>query len=331
MNAPRPAVDQIAAEVGQIQARLANSLVGQPDLVEQLLIALLAGEHCYIEGVPGSGRSLATDQLAAAMGLSFGRIHCNSDLRPSDLFDADSVGDDPSLRPLTANVIFVDDLPRLTPSVHALVQQALKEGQVKVGGKLFRMAEPYLIAATTYRVDELANSDYEPRDDRFMLKMSARYPKYENEYGIAEQNSGPPASDIEPVWDVARILELRQAVRQIEVPSWVVHYALRLVRATRVHEGETPDFVFEWVLFGAGPRGTHFLTLGARVMAALHGRDVATIADVRTLAFPVLRHRIVTNENARNNGMTVDRVIQLLLGEVSEREAGDEQPPRERD
>ena len=336
----------------QIQEQLSQTVVGQEEVVEQLMVALLAGGHCLFEGAPGAARALTVAKLSAALGLSFSRICCTSELLPEELVGNDwEVSADPAIAdmpvvasanvpnsqesevsgsivsgPLFANVVFLDDASRLAPKTAAVVQQAILEKEVYVGNRRFLLAKPHVVLAATYTEYE-PPARAEPRDDRYMMKISIRFPSYQDEYRIAESASGPVRVEVEPVLNAEQLIDLRRRVREVAVPPFVLHHALRLVRATRVHEGETPDFIYEWVQAGAGTRAAHALTLAAKVRAALHGRDAADNSDIHAMAHPVLRHRLLTNHNAWSNGVTVDRVISRLLYEIPERAPGDEQPP----
>lgn len=319
------------ASFEQIQAQLSKTVVGQEEVVEQLMIALLAGGHCLFEGAPGAARALTAAQLSAALGLTFARVCCTNELTPEELAGVEwepdpeaTVGTAPG--PLFANVIFLDDVLRLAPKTAALVQQAILEREVFVQGREYKLAEPHVVLAATYS-DYDPDSPSEPRDDRYLMKISIDFPSYQDEYRIAQSASGPVPDAVEAVLQPGRLVELRTQVREVEVPPFVLHYALRLTRATRVHECETPDFVYEWLQGGAGTRAAHALVLAGKVRAALHGRGTAECSDVAAVAPPVLRHRLVTNHNARSNGVTVDRVISRLLYEVPERAPDDETEP----
>jgi MoxR-like ATPase len=321
----------------QIQEQLARSVVGQEEVVEQLMIVLLAGGHCQFEGAPGAARALTVAKLAAALGLTFSRICCSSELLPEDLVGAaDDAADSASLDdssteliggPLFANIIFLDDASRLAPKTAAVIQQAVLNTEVIIGSYRYLLADPHVVLAATY-TDHDPPTTAEPRDDRYLMKISVRFPSYQDEYRIVETASGPEGACVAAVLNAEQLLEMRRQVREVVVPPYVIHYALRLVRATRVHEGETADFIYEWVQAGAGTRAAHALTLAAKVRAALRGRNAAECSDVHAMALPVLRHRLVTNHNAHSNGVTVDRVVSRLLYEIPEREPGDETAPQ---
>jgi len=315
----------------RIRQEMAKAIVGQDEVIEQLLIGLLSKEHCLLEGPPGVAKSLTAASLARVLGLSFDRIRCTPDLTPQDLIGlgAASPGEGQVAGPLFANVVLVDDVARLSPRASALVQQAIQSDHVVLDARRHWLPDPFLLVATQHAEEEGPSLSRPYHDDRFMLKIAIGYPEYAQEFALAQALSAPRAEPPEQVTTLEELRRFRDAARQAAAPPPVIHYALRLVRATRIHEGETPDFVYEWIDFGAGPRASHFLTLAAKIRAALHGRGVATCADVQAVVHPVLRHRLVTNRNARSTGVTVERVIRRLLYEVPEREPGDETAPAE--
>jgi len=199
---------------------------------------------------------------------------------------------------------------------------------VTIHGQPHRLPDPFLLLATTYPADEdAAPAPAEPRDDRFMFQILVRYPTYHDEFQVAEATTVAAPQQVEPAFSPEEIIAWRKLVRAVQAPPHAIHYLLRLVRSTRVHEGENPDFVYEWVASGAGPRAVHFLTLAAKTRAAIYGRPSLSTEDVRMMAPPVLRHRIITNRNAHSTGVTVDRVINRLLSDVPERLADDDKPP----
>jgi len=272
--------------------------------------------------------------LARILGLDFHRIRCTPDLTPDDVTDGthQSVAASDIGRAegglLFANVLLVDGLDRLPPKTQSILHQAIQDREVIVRGQRRRLPNPFLLLATRYPADEDSpDAPYEPRDDRFMLEIRVRYPSYYQEYGIADAMTAAGRAEPQQILSAAEILLFQQQVRKVAAPPHALHYAIRLVRSTRVHEGENPDFVYEWVSQGAGPRAVHYLTLAGKVRAALRGRDHVANDDIRAVAHSVLRHRVITNRNARSNGITVDRVIDRLLSDVPDRLAGDDAPP----
>ena len=318
----------------QIRAEFGKAVIVQDELIEQLLISILSAEHSMLVGAPGAAKSLMAMTLARVLGLDFHRLRCTPDLTPDDvtqgvpLPEATPDAGPSEGGPLFANVLLVDGMDRLAPKTQSVLHQAIQDREVIVRGQRRRLPNPFLLLATRYPADEdCLDAPYEPRDDRFMLQIRVGYPTYHQEYGIADAMAAAGRAQPQQILSAAEILLLQQQVRQVDAPPHTLHYATRLVRSTRVHEGENPDFIYEWVSQGAGPRAVHYLTLAGKVRAALRGRHQVANEDIRAVAHSVLRHRVITNRNARSNGITVDRVIDRLLNDVPDRVAGDDTPP----
>jgi MoxR-like ATPase len=332
-NEPPLDLEPLKAAWAATTAEVEKRVVGHHELVEQLMITLLSGGHCLLAGMPGTARALTTSTLARILGLDFHRLRCTPDLSPEDITQEElpsgtATGERGASGLLFANILLVDDLVRLSPRTHSVLQQAIQDHEVTVAGSRRRLPNPFLVVATRYpEDDDAADMAHEPRDDRFMLEIQVRYPDYHGEYQIAASTTAVAEPPPRQILSAAEILLYKQQLRRIEAPAPVVHYTLRLVRSTRVHEGENPDFVYEWVQRGAGPRAAHYLLLAAKARAALYGRTSVSLKDVRSLAHAVLRHRILTNRNARTNGITTDRVIDRLVHDVPDRVDGDETPP----
>ena len=327
-------VAELKLDFVRVLDELSKVVVDQQPFVEPLLIALLAGGHCLAQGPPGSGRSRTARSLAEICGLQFDRVRCTEDLLPDELIGAGPKavgGGSDSLfpGPVFAHLVLVDDIRRLSPKPLSIIQQVIEGGSVALGGRVYELPQPNMMLATSYVSDEEIDPVPRPQDDRFMLKLSLPYPGYDTEYRLAESLTQVSHGQLERLFSPEDFVRYRRTVLQVTAPPPVIHYAVRLARATRVHDGETPDFVYEWIQAGAGPRAVHFLTLAAKARAVLHGRAVAESEDIHRIAHAVLRHRIVTNHNARSNGVSVDRVIDRLLYETPEREDGDEEPPVE--
>ncbi len=323
----------LQAAFEQIRGELAKCIVGCDSLIEQLMISLLAGGHCLLEAPPGTAKTLATASFARVAGLTFDQISSTPDLTPHDLvgLGAQPNSDLEIPGPLFSNLVMVADLERLSPRVDALIQQAIQEQQVVIDGRRHALPDPLMFVATQYPMHDGHENSAERtvadeyHDDRFMFKIKIAYPDEAEEFRLATALSSASQGLPEQVIGSDEIRRFRSLVREVEAPSEIVEYVLRLVRSTRIHEGETPDFIYEWVDFGAGPRATHHLTLAAKVRAALYGREQISAEDVRAVAHPILRHRIVTNRNARSTGVTVDRVIKRLIYEIfdsNEHESG---------
>lgn len=314
----------LEAAFQRVRDELANRIVGCDSLIEQLMISLLSGGHCLLEAPPGAAKTLTTASFARVTGLSFDQVRSTPDLTPHDLvgLGARPKNDLEIPGPLFANVVMVADIERLPPRTDTLIQQAIQEQQVVLEGRRHALLEPFMIVATHYPVHDGHENSAERtiadeyHDDRFMLKLKIAYPDEADEFQLATVQSSASQAPLEQVIGVDEVRRFRALVRQVDAPPEIIDDILRLVRSTRIHEGETPDFIYEWVDFGAGPRATHHLTLAAKVRAALYGREQVSVDDVRAVTHPVLRHRIVTNRNARSSGVTVDRVIKRLLYEI---------------
>lgn len=316
----------LQAAFDRVRNELAKSLVGCDSLIEQLMISLLAGGHCLLEAPPGIAKTLATASFARVTGLSFDQVRSTPDLTPHDLIGlgAQPKGNLEIPGPMFANLVMVADLERLSPRSNSLIQQAIQEQRIVLDGRRHTLPDPFMIVATQYpvhdghenRAERTIADEY--HDDRFMLKIKIAYPDEADEFRLAMTMSAVPQESLEQVVGIDELRGFRTLVREVEAPPEIVNYILRLVRSTRIHEGETPDFIYEWVDFGAGPRATHHLTLAAKVRAAMYGREKISVEDVRAVIHPILRHRIVTNRNATSSGVTVDRVIKRLLYETAE-------------
>ena len=300
---------RMRAAFADIRGELAKAVVGFDTVVEQMLVALLARQHCLFEGPPGVAKSRTAAALARVLGLTFDRVRTMPDLVPEDLVGLGAApqgaGEVPG--PIFANVVLVDDYRQLPPRPAALLQQALQEGQVVLRGRRHGLREPFLLLAGCYAEDVAADPRLDTQLDRFMLQIAVAYPEYDAEFRLVESLAGPATAPLEQVVSPRELAQFAACAEQVVAPPHVTHYLLRLVRATRVHEGETPDFIYEWVDIGAGPRASHFLLQAAKIRAAWHGCDTVTADDVQAMAHPVLRHRIVTNRNARSTGVTVER------------------------
>lgn len=319
--------DLLKSSFNRVQEELGKRVVASESFIEQLMIAILARGHCLLESPPGSARTLATASLAKVTGLAFDQIRCTPDLAPDDLVGLGAIPQDALAvpGPLFSNVVLVADIERLSPRTDSILQQAIQEQQVTLNSRRHTLADPFMVVATQYPLHDgldgqastkLAIDEY--HDDRFMFKIKLPYPDEANELRLADLMATGMDEPLEQVIGIDEIRHFQSLIRHVESPADVTEYAIRLVRATRVHEGETPDFIYEWLDFGAGPRATHHLALAAKTRAALYGRDTTTMDDVNAVVHPILRHRIITNRNARSTGVTIDRVIKRLLYEFSD-------------
>lgn len=307
----------------QILDQLSRTIVGQTDVVEQLLISIFARGHCLLEGVPGLAKTLMISSLAQTMSLSFSRIQFTPDLMPADITGTEIIEENKSTGarerrfmegPLFANVVLADEINRTPPKTQAALLEAMQERQITVGRVRHQLSDPFFVLATQNPIEQEGTYPLpEAQQDRFMFKVHVSYPSFADEFEVARRTTGRVKSTIEAVLSGEEILSLQEFIRGIEVSENVIRYALAIVRQTRVGQDGVPDFVREQVAWGAGPRAVQFLILGAKARAAMMGRSYVDTADIQFCAKPVLRHRMVVNFAAESDGITSDVVIDKII------------------
>jgi MoxR-like ATPase len=317
---------------------MSKVIVGQNDVIDQLLIALFSRGHCLLEGVPGLAKTLMISTLSRCLSMTFARIQFTPDLMPADITGTDvlQTNQDTGNRefrfipgPLFHNVVLADEINRTPPKTQAALLEAMQERQVTVGQVRHILNDPFFVLATQNPIEQEGTYQLpEAQQDRFMFKVFVRYPTFEEEKKIAIQTTALQQDDIRPVLTGPEILELQKIVRQVPVTDHVVDYSLALVRQTRIGEEGCPDFINDWLSWGAGPRAVQYLLLGAKVRALLNGRTHVSTDDVQALAAPVLRHRIVTNFAAESDGITADKVIRRLVEVTPSKEGELTRDPR---
>ena len=323
----------------KIRNELAKVIVGQEKVIDQLLVAIFSKGHCLLEGVPGLAKTLMVSTLAKSLRMDFNRIQFTPDLMPSDITGTEVIQEDKTTGarefkflngPVFANVVLADEINRTPPKTQAAMLEAMQERQVTVGMVRHELPDPFFVLATHNPIEQEGTYTLpEAQQDRFMFKVFVEYPNYEEEYRVADTTTRVESSVVNEILSAEEIKRIQNLVRRVPVPPHVIHYALRLVRATRINEEEgVPDSMRELLSWGAGPRAVQFLLLGAKAMAVMGGRSNATVADVKSIAHPVLRHRIITTFNAESSGVTTDDVVDNLLSEISERDEGDKIPPK---
>ena len=303
--------------------RLARVIVGQQQVIEEMLITMFCRGHALLVGVPGLAKTLLVSTLSRLLDLSFKRIQFTPDLMPSDITGTDVLEEDRTTGkrifrfvrgPVFANMILADEINRTPPKTQAALLQAMQEREVTVGEQTHGLPIPFAVLATQNPIEQEGTYPLpEAQLDRFMLKIMVDYPEEDEEMEIMKQVTGAYEAELKPVLNAQQILKLQDVVRRVPVAQHVFEYARSLVRATRPGAPEAPDFINELVEWGAGPRASIFLILTAKARAVLHGRYHATTEDVRALARPVLRHRVITTFNAEAAGLRPDDVIGRLL------------------
>jgi MoxR-like ATPase len=329
------AVQELNEAFRLITEQLGRVIVGQQQVIEELLVAMFARGHCLLVGVPGLAKTLMIRTLADALSLEFRRIQFTPDLMPSDITGTEVIQEDKrsgtrELKflqgPIFGNIILADEINRTPPKTQAALLEAMQEHQITAGGTRHRLAEPFFVLATQNPIEQEGTYPLpEAQLDRFMFNTFVDYPAEEEEFEIVKRTTADIAAEVRPTLSGERILELQKIVRRVPVADHVVRYALRLVRLTRREKGDVPAFIRDYVNWGAGPRASQYLVLGAKARAVLHGRFYANTDDIRSVAFPVLRHRILTNFNAEAEGIKPDAIIRRLIDTVAieERQAGE--------
>jgi MoxR-like ATPase len=320
------AVRELAAAYERLAEQIGKVIIGQKSVVEQLLMALFSRGHCLLVGVPGLAKTLLVRTVAQVLHLSFKRVQFTPDLMPADITGTDILQDDPETGrrrfvflpgPLFANLILADEINRTPPKTQAALLEAMQEGHVTSGGQTYRLPEPFFVLATQNPIEQEGTYPLpEAQQDRFMFNVKVDYPNRAEEVAIMKATTGVARSEIAPVLDGKQILRYQEAVRQVVVGDHVFNYAADLVRASRPKEPGVPKWVPELVSWGAGPRASQYLILGGKARAVLHGRVHVTTEDIRAVAYPVLRHRLLTTFHADADGVTTDDIIKRLIEAV---------------
>jgi MoxR-like ATPase len=323
------AVETLRVARERILAELRKVIVGQDAVIDQLLTALFANGHVLLVGVPGLAKTLLISSLARVLDLKFNRIQFTPDLMPSDITGTDVIEEDQATGrrtfrfiqgPVFANIVLADEINRTPPKTQAALLQAMQEKEVTAGGETYRLELPFFVLATQNPIElEGTYPLPEAQLDRFMFNILVDYPSREEEEKIVATTTSAYEARLERVMSGPEIVELQRLVRRVPVADHVIRYAVRLARATRVGaaaQDGSPEFVKQWVTWGAGPRASQYLVLGAKTRAVLLGRYAPGIEDVRAVAKSVLRHRIVTNFTAEAEGVRPERIIEDLLKSV---------------
>ncbi|MHC4178652.1 MAG: AAA family ATPase [Planctomycetota bacterium] len=329
------AIDKLRGAQQKIMDQLAQVIVGQTHVIEELLISLFSRGHCLLEGVPGLAKTLMISTLSRTLNLSFSRIQFTPDLMPADITGTDVIEENRSTGtrdfrflegPLFSNVILADEINRTPPKTQAALLEAMQERQATVGRTRHALPDPFFVLATQNPIEQEGTYPLpEAQQDRFMFKVFVEYPNFQEEFEVARRTTTTLVDSVEPVLTAAEIIDLQRVVREVPVSDHIIRYVLSLVRQTRSHRGGTgvplrmgseagiPNFVEEQVGWGAGPRAVQFLILGAKARALLRGRTHVTCEDIQALARPVLRHRLVLSFTAESEGVTADALVEKIL------------------
>src|SRR6187455_288439 len=323
-------IARLGHAIEQIKQQLSRVIVGQDDVIEQMLIALFARGHCLLEGVPGLAKTLLISTLAKSLDLTFSRIQFTPDLMPADITGTEILEENRSTGnrerrflegPLFAHVILADEINRTPPKTQAALLEAMQERQVTVGRVRHQLTDPFFVLATQNPIEQEGTYPLpEAQQDRFMFKVFVNYPNFDEEFEVARRTTAIQADTVQSVLSGAEILELQRTVREVPVSDHIIRYALSLVRQTRVGQTGVPDFVNDQIGWGAGPRAVQFLILGAKARALLRGRTHVSTDDIQALTKPVLRHRLVVNFAAQSDGVSADKIIDRLIASTPTKE-----------
>jgi MoxR-like ATPase len=315
-------IQELATKIKTVKAEVAKVIVGQDEIVDQLLITLFARGHCLLVGVPGLAKTLLVRTIAQTMDLTFSRVQFTPDLMPGDITGTEVIEDDLNTGrktfrfvkgPVFANMVLADEINRTPPKTQAALLEAMQEHNVTAAGTTYHLEEPFFVLATQNPIEQEGTYPLpEAQLDRFMFMLRLDYPAFDEEMQIVRSTTVTAGETPKHVMSAADIMRYQDLVRRVPVADNVIEHAVKLVRSTRA-AADAPQVVKQYISYGAGPRASQYLVLGAKARAALSGRFTPDVADVNAVALPVLRHRIVTNFSAEADGMSTDRIIAQLV------------------
>ena len=316
-------LERLASAVQSLRQQVSRRIVGQDEVVEGIVTAVLSGGHALLVGVPGLAKTLMVSTVAEALALTFNRIQFTPDLMPGDITGTELVEEDPATGrrtfrfvhgPVFANVVLADEINRTPPKTQAALLQAMQEHTVTAAGHTYPLPAPFFVLATQNPIEQEGTYPLpEAQLDRFMLELRVGYPSRDEEETIVERTTGQSSSDLSAVLDAEALAGMQRLVRRIGVSKGLIRAAVLLARMTRPGDADAPAMVREFVEWGAGPRASQYLVLGAKARAAMEGRPMADLEDVRAVASGVLRHRVMTNFAAEAAGRTSEDVVRELV------------------
>jgi len=324
-------VEHLQQAYARMKDEIRKVIVGQDEVIDQLFMALFCRGHCVLVGVPGLAKTLMISSLAQALNLSFNRIQFTPDLMPSDITGTEVIQEDKATGartfkflpgPVFANVILADEINRTPPKTQAALLEAMQERHVTVGGQRHDLDDPFFVLATQNPIEQEGTYPLpEAQLDRFMFMVHVDYPNMDEEREILRRTTEVMESSISPVLSGADIQTLQKIVRKVPIADHVMDYALRLTRTTRLTSKDAPEWIKDWLTWGCGPRASQNLVLGGKARALIAGRFYVSAEDIQAVAYPVLRHRLVTSFSAEAEGITTDTVVSRLLEEVRPNES----------
>jgi MoxR-like ATPase len=323
-------VEKLKEARDRIKNEIKKVIIGQEKVIDELLIALLSNGHCLLIGVPGLAKTLMISTIAKIMDLKFSRIQFTPDLMPSDITGTEIIQENVSTGertfkfvqgPVFANIILADEINRTPPKTQSALLQAMQEHEVTAGGETYKLTEPFFVLATQNPIEQEGTYPLpEAQLDRFMFNVYIDYPSQDEENLIVKTTTSAYSQDLDKVMGAEEIVRLQKLVRRVPVSDHVINYAVKISRFTRPNESDSLDYIKNWVSWGVGPRASQYMILGSKTRAVLDGRYTPSCEDVRDVALPVLRHRIVTSFNAEADGVGTFEIVQKLLKDVKEEE-----------
>ena len=319
-------VEKLNEKIKNVKSEIAKKIIGQDDIIDQLLISLFARGHCLLVGVPGLAKTLLIKTVAEVMDLKFNRIQFTPDLMPSDITGTEIIEEDFASKkrnfkfitgPIFANIILADEINRTPPKTQAALLEAMQEHKVTAAGVTYQLPEPFFVLATQNPIEQEGTYPLpEAQLDRFMFNLWLDYPSFEEEIKIVQTTTSQYEAKINKILNADEIIEFQNLVRKVPVAENVINFAVKVANMTRPTNGNSPQFIKDWITWGAGPRASQYLTLAAKTRAIIHGRFTPNIDDVKIAMAPVLRHRIITNFSAEADGIKSLDVIEKLSKEV---------------
>ena len=318
-------VDQILTGYSRIKSELGKTIIGQEDVIDEILISLFAGGHVLITGAPGLAKTLLVKSIAEIFDLQFSRIQFTPDLMPADITGTEVLSETDAGRqlrfvpgPVFANIILADEINRTPPKTQAALLEAMQEHQVTAAGQRHPLPQPFFVLATQNPIEMEGTYPLpEAQLDRFMFNVVIDYLPEDQEVAVVQQTTAGGSETIEPLFNAEDVQRFNDLVRKVPAAEDLVRYAVQLAAASRPSQDNTPDFVNEWVSWGAGLRAAQFLVLGAKARTLLQGRSHVTAEDIQAVAAPVLRHRVLINYRAEAEGITTKKIIEQLLDHIN--------------
>lgn len=323
MSQDTRAIDQLVDQYKQLKTEISKVIVGQEEVVDQVILSIFCKGHSLLVGVPGLAKTLLVNTISEVLGLSFSRIQFTPDLMPSDIIGSEVLDENRHFRfikgPIFANIVLADEINRTPPKTQSALLEAMQERSVTSSGHSFKMDSPFFVLATQNPIEQEGTYPLpEAQLDRFMFNITVDYPSFAEEVAIVKGTTGDVEPQLNHILDAEQIMTIQNLIRRIPVSDQVMEYAVRIASNTRPNNPEAPEFVKEYLGWGAGPRASQYLVLGAKAHAATRGKYAPDREDIRAVAEPILRHRIVKNYKAEAEGLTEGDIIQRIIDHSSE-------------